>query len=270
MGGEENERLKSMVAWASLLGGLGSLASGIGGLFGNKGLSQRKAAYLENHYFEKQNRYIAEELPKMQVKGWLKAGLNPSIMARGGTSQSVVQGPQIGPASYNNHGDAIGSALSGLGEMAGGVQGLGPEAKKRAELENRLLEKRIEVLNRGYKAQRERLPGLRMETRSGPEDAVLGAPNPFERGRATVTNPYKEGKVDPKYADADAYSSRYGEPGEWFFGARNMLMDSVVNAPTKPAYDRYNPDFRDSTFKGRMNQMFLGNKLYDKARGWNY
>ena len=49
-----------------------------------------------------------------------------------------------------------------------------------------------------------------------------------------------------------------------------MIMDGVANAPVKPAYNRYKPNFSAGSFKGNMNQMFLGNKLYDRARGWNY
>lgn len=85
--------------------------------------------------------------------------------------------------------------------------------------------------------------GSRTEESAGGQLSGLPYPASWKPGKVEVTNPSYYGVVSPDVADAGgAYQQRYGEPGEWIFGAATMFDDAVRNITGRSLgeWGRYN------------------------------
>lgn len=208
------------------------LLKGIGGLFGNKGLSQRKAAKLEKEMAEDLRRSNNIYGPSEAVEGYRRAGLNPSaMMAGGGAGFATASSPIIGPATQDTSWDSAASGLATIADGLAGMQPVGPEDKKRKELENKLLEKRLEVLNAGLQTSKQPEPGLMplpsMEEESLPLFIRAHDPRPGYEARGWIPN--------PKGPDLDQAGFMIGVPGGW-----------DIAEGLKPGFDRDSPRERNA------------------------
>jgi hypothetical protein len=214
------------------------------------------ANYLRNR---RQQLFDLGEAPSLQVEGLRKAGINPAA-AFGAVSSgggSTGGGPSVGPMSFGG-GSAPGApgaapssgsipslvqgmqdsevfadvaaTAAGLGDIAQSILG-DPVQDKRDELETRILEKRLELLNQGMKTQER---GLKMVSRS--DEATPGEalstwePRTGESGSYLVPTKLKNGRTvwgaNPEGPDMDQALWAHGM--EWWHGKGPKIDEEPI------------------------------------------
>ncbi|AZO57900.1 hypothetical protein EJ078_00155 [Mesorhizobium sp. M1A.F.Ca.IN.022.06.1.1] len=147
------------------------------------------------------------------------AGFNPLTALRNGGA--------AGFTSTTTPGNGLSAALSSMGNF---FQNFDPMADQRREKELALLDAQVRNLNAETGAIYTRA------TASGPVKAKSGtaaisaAPGALEPGKLTATNPFAgRGVVDETRPDADAWESRYSDPGGWIGAIVNAGADLDAN-----------------------------------------
>lgn len=88
--------------------------------------------------------------------------------------------------------------------------------------------------------------------------SALPYPDKWKYGEdVTVTNPHSRSNIDPTTPDAEVGEKRYGEPGEFFYGMRNMINDGVVNVTGRSPEEW-----------GRAAGMNVGDFVQKGDKGW--
>lgn len=156
------------------------------------------------------------------VSGSLTSG---SLTSSSLTSGSLTATPisRQAPVEQAVGGDAFGDFLAEFGRDF--AKNFDPFAFDRREQEYRLVESQIASYNAGIlsssapPAVQQHYGSSDYEPRPSGKAAALGKPAKWEPGDVTVTNPWKNGEVDPNVSDASVYEQRYGEGGSWLGGA---------------------------------------------------
>lgn len=171
------------------------------------------------------------------VKDAEAAGFNPLTALRNGGSAGFSVTSQ--PVLSSRHA-AIGDAISGIGNF---LANFDPMADDKREQEYQLVQAQIRNLNASSDAMRRpqsfNVPtytASKVERRPSGTAAQLshkGAALAPVQQVPDLTNPTPAGnsiwEVDPDQPDASAWEDRYGEPGAWFGGAWNAVIDANHN-----------------------------------------
>lgn len=166
------------------------------------------------------------------------AGFNPLTALRNGGGSSYNSGAAHAPLSATPlsrqapvkqavGGSAIGDAFTRAGDF---ISNFDPFADQKREQEYRLVESQISALNASALSGVPRGGGSfasgSVERRPSGQSGALGKPTKWEVGDVSVTNPFKVIDV-ANVSDAAALEQRYGEPGSWLGGVRNIIVDGV-------------------------------------------
>lgn len=95
----------------ALIGGLGQIGSGVLGVFGRRGPSERDLMWEQ----QKISQYSAQNLPRYHVQGLKRAGLNPMLAVTQGLPHAAFPGVAAPVDKYGGIAQAVGGAVhSGL------------------------------------------------------------------------------------------------------------------------------------------------------------
>lgn len=214
-----------------LISGGTKLFSGLlSGIFGRKSAKKQearaRAAAREDYIWER------TEGLKHLVAGAEAAGFNPLTVLRGGGGAGFTQthAPVLSASAYGAA--ALGDALSaGLETGVQAAFDYNPLDEEKAELELDIMRGQLRRINQDFVS---RVGGAPVATGSRYKlgDPALSKMGPVEVGRVTVTNPHSAGKgwdVNPNFADAEMYETRYGDVAQEIGGAANVVADTLYN-----------------------------------------
>lgn len=238
-----------MVAWGPIIG---AGISALGSLFGGDDDEETTTTI--------DYRKMAREAER--------AGFNPLTAIRNGGSAGFTTTTHPGLSMADRFGQAfqtIGNALASFDARA----------DERADLELRIQRaelERIQKANLGGQRMSFDAPHASGSTRSNSSARAgtgVGAPTPTVSGaqNRTATNPFPTDSgivIDTNVSDAEAWTTRYGEAGEWVGGISAADADWQKNRPPPPITDEVVDRYRKKILKV-LNGTTAGGAL----RHWN-
>jgi hypothetical protein len=116
----------------------------------------------------------------------------------------------------------IGGQIFGnaIGSIVQGVMNFDPYASRQSELNTMLMERDLFSSNNKTGS---------MTGKGNFANSIGNLINGFETRLASLTNPHLDHKIDTRYADAEAFETRYGDIAQEFAGARNAIFDVWAN-----------------------------------------
>lgn len=212
--------------WGALLGAGASL---VGSIFGGKQKNTTTTSHVDY---------------KRLVREAEAAGFNPLTALRNGGAAgfSVTTSSGGGAPLSSRIADGVAGAMNVLSQSDSFLSKFDPHADNLREAQYSLINAQVANLEASTAAMMrqasnyEHRPsgGAAQLSKQGAALSALGLPQTPEAGDVTVTNPHAHAVVDPNQRDADAYTVRYGEPGEYagaYLAAEADLRHNIRHRP---------------------------------------
>lgn len=183
------------------------------------------------------------------------AGFNPLTALRNGGSAGFSTSTSVTSGGGISTGQAIAQAGGFLADGISEWQKKNdPMAVSRTRMEHDLLAAQLKgvQLNNASMERSFYVPvvsgaekvtrGAELSSKVSGIDPLLGLPAVPEVGKVEVTNPWREGPVDPTVRNAEAAENRYGDIVSGFIGGKMLFDDmwyNMTGMTSEERYDRY-------------------------------